>query len=90
MSSPSPGAEIDDADVGNLGDVDLVLAGADGFQQDPVEAGRVEGVDDAHGGRGEAPQVATACQRAHEHAVVVEGRGHADAITEDGAAGDRA
>ena len=78
------------AHVGDLGHVDLALAGADRLDQDEVLAGGIEGVDHAYGRRRQPAQVAAAGQRAHEDAVVVERRRHADAVAEDGAAGHRA
>ena len=77
----------DDPHVGDVDDVDLALTRADGFHQDEIAAGRVERIEHAHGGGREAAEMPAACQRAHEHAVIVEGRGHADAVAEDGAAG---
>ena len=40
----------DDAHVGDVDDVDLALAGADGLDEDQVLAGSIEGVEHAHGG----------------------------------------
>jgi hypothetical protein len=51
-----------------------------------VLAGCVEGIDDAHGSRAQAAEIAAARQRAHEHAIVIEGGRHAHAIAENGAA----
>ena len=80
----------DDADIGDFGDVDLVLSRADRFEQHDVEAGAVERVDDAHSGWRQAAEITARRQRAHEHAIVVERRGHANAVAENGAARNRA
>ena len=88
VAEPRRGGEH--AHVGDVDDVDLALAGADGLDEDQVFACRVEHIDDAHGRGRQAAEVASARQRAHEYAVVVECGGHAHAVAEDGAAGDRA
>ena len=80
----------DDAHIRHFGHVDVGLAGADRLEQDDVLAGGIERVDHAHRGRAQAAQMSAAGERAHEHAVVVERRRHADAVAQDGAAGDRA
>ena len=74
------------AHVGDLGHVDFALAGADRLEQDGILAGGIEPIDDAHRRRAQAAEVAAARQRAHEHAIVIKRRRHADAIAQDGAA----
>ena len=85
-SSPAPGHERHDRDVGGADDVDLVLADADGLDDDDVLAG---GVEDERGFAGRAREAAEVAARRHaadEHAVVAGVRLHADAVAEDRAA----
>ena len=56
------GRRYDHAHVGDLGDVDIGLAGADRLEQDDVLAGGVERVDHPHRRRTQAAQVAAARQ----------------------------
>ena len=87
-SSPVPGNQDDDRDVGGADDVDLVLADADGFDHDDVLAGCIEHERDIAGGAGEPAEVTTRGHAADEHALVAEVRAHPHAIAEDGAAGE--
>ena len=75
--------------VGGPGHLHLHLAHPDRLDDDPRPAG---GVEDAHrfeGGEREPTEVAARGHRTDEHAVVGGVVGHADAIAEDGAAGER-
>ena len=79
-----------DRDVRGADDVDLVLADADGLDDDDVLAG---GVEHERGVAGRARQSAEMPARRHaadEHAGVARVRLHADAVAEHRAAGERA
>ena len=89
-SSPVPGHQRHDRDVGGPDDVDFVLADADGFDDDDVLAG---GVEHERGIAGRARQAAEMAARRHaadEHAVVGRVRLHPQPIAEHRAAGERA
>ena len=79
----------DDGGVGLAGDLDLHLADADGLDQDPPPADRVEQADRLGRGQRQAAEVATGGHRADEHAGVGGVVLHADPVAEDGAAGER-
>ena len=79
-----------DRDVGGADDVDLVLADADGLDEDDVLAARVEHERGLAGRARQAAEMAARRHAADEHAVVAGMRLHAHAIAEDGAAGERA
>ena len=70
--------------------VDLVLADADGLDQDRVEAGGVEQVDGVARGRRQAAHRAAGRHRADEDVAVGGEVLHAHAIAEQRAAGERA
>ena len=89
-SSPVPGTSRTMRDVGRADDVDFVLADADRLDEHDVLAGGVEHERGIAGRAREAAQVAARRHAADEHAGVGGVRLHADAIAEDGAAGERA
>ena len=89
-SSPVPGTRTTIDDVGRADDVDLVLADADGLDDDPVLAGRVEHVGRVVRRPRQPAEVAARGHAPDEHAVVAGVRLHADAVAEDRAAGERA
>ena len=90
MSSPRPGTVTTTTESTRAHHVHLVLADAHGLDQHPVEAGGVEQVDRVARGAGEAAHGAAGGHRADEDAGVgVEGL-HADAVAQEGAAGERA
>ena len=76
--------------VGVVDDVDLRLADADGLDQDVVLAGRVHHQRHLQGRLGEAAESAPRGHRADEDAGVEEVVGEADAVAEQGAAGEGA
>ena len=76
--------------VGVVDDVDLRLADADGLDQDVVFAGRVHHQRHLQRRLGEAAEGAAGGHRADEDAGVEEVLGEADAVAEQGAAGERA
>ena len=69
--------------VGDADDVDLLLAHADGLDQDDVGAERVQHVDHSRGGSRESARVAAARHRTDEDALVEEALAHADAVAQD-------
>src|SRR5690606_35988680 len=71
-------------------DGDLVLAGADGLDDDGIVAGGVEGLGEREGVLGEAAAKPARCHAPDEDAGVVVPLLHADTVTEGGAAGERA
>ena len=77
----------DDGGVGNADDIDLVLADADGLDDDDVPAGGIEDADDIVGRAGEAAEMAAGAEGADKDAVIGGVAVHADAVAEDGAAG---
>ena len=84
------GHEHDDRDVRRADDVHFVLADADGLDDDDVLA---RGVEDQRRVARRARQAAEMAARRHaadEHAGIAGVRAHADAVAEDGAAGERA
>ena len=89
-SSPVPGHERDDRDVGRADDVHFVLTDADGLDDDDVLAGRVEHERRVAGRAREAAQMSARRHAADEHALVGRVRLHAQAIAEHRAAGERA
>ena len=88
-SSPAPGHEHDDRDVGGADDVDFVLADADGLDEDDVLAGGVEHERGVGGRAREAAEMAARRHAADEDAGVGGVRLHAHAVAEDRAAGER-
>ena len=84
------GNERDDRHVGGADDVDLVLADADGLDDDDVLAGGVEHERDFAGRAREPAQMAARRHAADEHAGIARVRLHPHAIAEDRAAGERA
>ena len=84
-----PGHGDDDRGLRLRHDVDLVLPDADGLDDDDVEAHGVEHGDHVAGRARQAAEVAARGERADEDAVVGGVALHADAIAEDGAAGER-
>ena len=84
------GDEHEDGRVGHAGDVELRLADADRLDQDAVEAGGVEQVGHLARAGGEAAERAAAGHRADVDALVQRDGFHADAVAEQGAAGERA
>ena len=84
------GDQDDDSYSGQAGDVDFVLADSDGFDQDDVEAGGVAEEGEVGGGGGDSTQAATGGHGADEDAGVGVVLHHADAVAEDGAAGEGA
>ncbi len=84
------GDEEDGDNVGEAGDVDFILADADGLDEDDVEAGGVDDIHEAGGGRGEAAHGAAGGHGTDEDAGVVVVALHADAVAEEGAAGAHA
>ena len=84
------GHQRQDDRVGVIDDVDLGLADADGLDQDVVLAGRVHHQRHLQGGLREPAERAARGHRADEDAGVEEVVGEADAIAEQGAAGEGA
>ena len=72
------------------GDIHLSLSDADRFDQDDLKAGRVEHLHHGRGRRRDAAQRAARGHRADEHARVASQVAHADAVSQDGAAGEGA
>src|SRR5450759_4547159 len=81
------GDEDDDSDLGDGGDLDSVLAGADGFDDDVVAAGGVHEAGEIGGGAGESAQGAAGGHGTDEDPRVGVVPLHADAIAQNGAAG---
>ena len=79
-----------DADVGDLGDLDLRLAGADRFNDDDIAPGRIHHVDNAVNALRQAAEMSARRHRADEDAGIFRMPPHADAVAENGAAGYRA
>ena len=85
-----PGRTDDDAGVGERGDPRFRLAGADGLDDDPVEAGGVEAVDRRPGRARQAAELAAGGKGADEGVRMGAVLAHPDPVAEDGAAADRA
>ena len=84
---PEPGGRDDDHRMGRLHHVDLVLADANGLDQDHVEAGGVEHVDSLQAGPRQAAEGAAGGHGTDEDAVVAGQFRHPHPVAEDGAAG---
>ena len=84
------GIHDDDRRVGVAGDLDLDLPDADGLDEDPRRADRVEHARGLRRRDREAAEVAAGRHRADEHAGVGRVVLHADAVAEDRAAAERA
>src|ERR1019366_284575 len=84
------GDEHDDGDLGDGGDLDLVLADADGFDDDVIPAGGVHEAGEIGGGAGESAQGAAGGHGTDEDSRVGVVLLHADAIAQNGAAGNAA
>ena len=84
------GRADDDAAVGQRGDRRLRLAGADGLDDDAVEAGGVEAVDRRPGGARDAAERAARRERADEGVRMSAVLAHPDPVAEHRAAADRA
>ena len=80
----------DDRRVRGPCDGNLHLTDADGLDEDPRVAGGVEHAHRVRRRTREPAELAARRHRAHEHAVVGVVVLHADAVTEDRAAGERA
>ena len=89
-SSPVPGHQHDDRDVGRADDVDFVLADAHRLDDDHRLAGGVEHQRRIGGGARQAAEMAAGGHAADEDVRVGGVRLHAQAIAEDRAAGERA
>ena len=76
--------------VRHPGHVQLRLAHAHGLDQDPVEPGGIEQIADLAGGGGQAAERAAGGHGADVDALVQGDGFHADAVAEEGAAGERA
>ena len=85
-----PGRRHDDGRVRSARDLDLVLADADGLDDDDVEARGVEDVDRVERAARQAAERAARRHAADEHAGIAAELAHADAVAEDRAAGERA
>ena len=85
-----PGRTDDDAGVGERGDPRFRLAGADGLDDDAVEAGGVEAVDRRARRARQAAELAAGGERADEGVRMGAVLAHPDPVAEDGAAADRA
>ena len=72
------------------GDLDAVLAGAHGFDQNDVEANRVEEMDDIRRGQRQSAHPAPRRHAANEDAFVAVALRHPNAVAQDSAAADRA
>ena len=74
--------------VRQAGDIHLGLAHADRLDQDQVKAGGIEYLHQGGGGRGQPAQRTARRHRADEDARVAGQVAHADAVAQDGAAGE--
>ena len=81
--------EDDDRDVGGADDVDLVLADADGFDDDEALAGRIEDKRRVAGRAREPAHVPARRHAANEDLIVFGVRLHAQPIAENGPSGER-
>ena len=90
MSSPVPGLFTRIVVSASAGDLDLVLARADRFDDHVVEAKGVHHRDDVVDRGREAAERAAPGHAAHVDARVQREFLHADAVAEDGAVGERA
>lgn len=84
------GDQDDDGDVGEARDLDFVLANADGFEKEDVFAAGFDQQSDVGGGGGETAERAARGHGARVEAWVAEALLKADAVAEDGAAGEGA
>ena len=80
----------DDGGVGCPGNIHLRLASADRLDDDQVIARRIQHLDRIGGGPGQATQIAPAGHAADENAPIASQVPHADAVAQDGAAGEGA
>ncbi len=76
--------------MGEVHDIDFVLADADGFDEDDVIAHGVKYQAGVMGGAGQAACLASRTERADEDAGVERVAAHADAVAKDRAAGEGA
>lgn len=77
------------AHIGDLGDLDFRLAGADGFHHHDIAARSVEDVDHARRRARQSAEMAAAGERPDEHARIGGMLRHADTVAQNGAAGER-
>ena len=84
------GNEHDNGDVGEAGDLDFVLADADGFDEQHVFAAGFENERDVGGGEGESAERAAGGHGARVEAGVGMAILKTDAVAENGAAGEGA
>lgn len=84
------GGGDDEDGVGGAHDFDFGLAGAEGFDEDGVVGGGVEGADDVAGGGRETTEAAAGGHAADEDVGVTGEFHHADAVAEDGTAAEGA
>ena len=84
------GDEDDESDVGEAGDLDFILADADGFDEEHVFAAGFEDESDVRGGKGESAERAAGGHGAGVEAGVAGMLAQADAVAEKGAAGEGA
>ena len=85
-----PGRADDDPGVGERGDARLRLAGADGLDDDAVEAGGVEAVDRRAGRARQPAELAAGGEGTNEGVRMGAVLAHPDPVAEDRAAADRA
>ena len=90
MPSPDSGTSTSTVAVGHPGDVELRLADAHRLDEDAVEPGGIEQIADFAGGGGEPAERAAAGHGADVDALVQGDGFHADAVAEQGAAGEGA
>ena len=84
------GDEDDEGDVGEAGDLDFILADADGFDEENIFAAGFEDESDVGGGEGESAERAAGGHGAGVEAGVTVAILETNAIAEDGAAGEGA
>jgi hypothetical protein len=87
---PHAGDEDDECDVGETGDLDFILADADGFDEEDVLAAGFEDEGDIGGGEGESAEWAAGGHAAGVEPWVAGMFAEADAVTEKGAPGEGA
>ena len=83
-----PRDEHDHVRLNGANDLDFVLADADGFDEDDVESGGVEEIDDIVRGFGEPAHETASCHRADENAAIGVQLSHTNAIAENCAAAE--
>ena len=88
-SSPAPGIQHDDRRGRRFDDLEFRLPDADGLDQHPRPAGRIERADRKRGGEREAAGAVVGRHRTHEDALVRRGVFHAQAVAEHRAARER-